>query len=108
MLNMLGYEADFASDGSQAIEKFVQAQEANQAFDAVILDLTIPGGMGGKEAIKELLKIDPQVKAIVSSGYSDDPIMADFQKYGFAGVIAKPYKVAELGKVLNNALTGNE
>jgi DNA-binding NarL/FixJ family response regulator len=64
--------------------------------------------MGGKEAIKELLKIDPQVKAIVSSGYSDDPIMADFQKYGFAGVIAKPYRVSGLGKVLNKALTGKE
>jgi DNA-binding NarL/FixJ family response regulator len=64
--------------------------------------------MGGKEAIKELLKIDPQVKGIVSSGYSDDPIMADFQKYGFTAVIAKPYKISELDKVLNEALTGNE
>jgi CheY-like chemotaxis protein len=105
MLSRLGYEVDFASDGSQTIEKFVKAKETIQPFAAVILDLTIPGGMGGKEAIKELLKIDPQVKAIVSSGYSDDPIMADFQKYGFAGVIAKPYKVAELGKVLNKVLT---
>jgi CheY-like chemotaxis protein len=108
MLSRLGYEADFSTDGSQAIEKFVKAKETNQPFAAVILDLTIPGGMGGKEAIKELLKIDPQVKAIVSSGYSDDPIMADFQKYGFAGVIAKPYKVAELGKVLNKVLIGGE
>jgi PAS domain S-box-containing protein len=108
MLSRLGYEADFSTDGSQAIEKFVKAKETNQPFAAVILDLTIPGGMGGKEAIKELLKIDPQVKAIVSSGYSDDPIMADFQKYGFAGVIAKPYRVSGLGKVLNKALTGKE
>ncbi|MGO9396072.1 MAG: PAS domain S-box protein, partial [Desulfobaccales bacterium] len=68
MLSRLGYQADFACDGSQAIEKFVKAQEAQQGFDAVILDLTIPGGMGGKEAIQGLLKIDPQVKAIVSSG----------------------------------------
>jgi len=108
MLSRLGYEADFAIDGSQSIDKFVKAKEANQPFAAVILDLTIPGGMGGKEAIKELLKIAPQVKAIVSSGYSDDPIMADFQKYGFAGVIAKPYRVSELGKVLNKALTGKQ
>ena len=108
MLSRLGYEADFSTDGSQAIEKFVKAKETNQPFAAVILDLTIPGGMGGKEAIKELLKIDLQVKAIVSSGYSDDPIMADFQEYGFAGVIAKPYKVAELGKVLNKVLIGGE
>jgi len=104
MLSRLGYEVDFASDGSQAIEKYVKAKETNQPFDAVILDLTIPGGMGGKKAIKELLKIDPQAKAIVSSGYSDDPIMADFQKYWFSGVIAKPYKIAELGKVLNKVL----
>jgi CheY-like chemotaxis protein len=108
MLSRLGYEVDFASDGSQAIEKFVRAKETNQPFSAVILDLTIPGGMGGKEAVKELLKIDPQVKAIVSSGYSNDPIMADFQKYGFVKVIAKPYKISELGKVLNNAITGKE
>ena len=108
MLNILGYEVDFASDGSQAIEMFIEAKEANQPFAAVILDLTIPGSMGGKEAMERLLKIDPQVKAIVSSGYSDDPIMADFQKYGFAGVIAKPYKVAELGKVFNKVLIGGE
>jgi two-component system, cell cycle sensor histidine kinase and response regulator CckA len=104
MLSRLGYDADFASDGSQAIEKFVQAQEANQAFDAVILDLTIPGGMGGKEAIQGLLKIDPQVKAIVSSGYSDDPIMADFRKYGVSEVIAKPYRVSELSKILRRVI----
>jgi CheY-like chemotaxis protein len=108
MLARLGYEAEFARDGGEAIEMFVKAQESGQAFAAVILDLTVPGGMGGKEAIKELLKIAPQVKAIVSSGYSDDLIMADFQKYGFAAVIAKPYKISELGKVLNNTLIGNE
>jgi signal transduction histidine kinase/CheY-like chemotaxis protein len=105
MLSQLGYEADFASDGSQAIEKFVKAKETNQPFAAVILDLTIPGGMGGKEAIKELLKIDPQVKAMVSSGYSDDPIMADFQKYGFSEVIAKPYRVSELSKILQRVIS---
>ena len=104
MLSRLGYEADFASDGSQAIEKFVQAHEADQAFDAVILDLTIPGGMGGKEAMQGLLKIDPQVKAIVSSGYSDDPIMSDFQKYRVSDVIAKPYRVAELSKILQRVI----
>ncbi len=105
MLRQLGYEVDFSSDGSQAIEEFVKAKETNQPFAAIILDLTIPGGMGGKEAIIELLKIDPQVKAIVSSGYSDNKIMADFQKYGFAGVIPKPYKVAELGRALNKVLS---
>ncbi|MCX5888396.1 MAG: CHASE domain-containing protein [Deltaproteobacteria bacterium] len=105
MLSRLGYEVDFASDGSQAIEKFVRAQAEGRPFTAVILDLTVPGGMGGKNAIKELLKIDPQVKAIVSSGYSEDPIMADFKKYGFSEVIAKPYRVAELSKLLQKIMS---
>ncbi len=105
MLLTLGYEAKFAQDGVEAIEMFSRAQGSAEPFAAVILDLTVPGGMGGKEALERLLKIDPQVKAMVSSGYFDDPIMADFQKYGFVGVIAKPYKVAELGKVLNKVLT---
>ena len=70
----------------------------------MILDLTVPGGMGGKETMEKLLKIDPQVKAIVSSGYSDDPIMADPQKYGFSGVIAKPYKVMDLSKILHDII----
>ena len=105
LLSKLGYEADSASDGSQAIEKFVKAKESGRPFDAVILDLTIPGGMGGKETIEKLLKIDPQVKAIVSSGYSDDPIMADFEKYGFSEVIAKPYRVVELSKILQRVIT---
>jgi PAS domain S-box-containing protein len=105
MLLTLGYEANFAKDGVEAIELFSQAQGSADPFAALILDLTVPGGMGGKEAMDRFLEIDPQVKAIVSSGYFDDPIMADFQKCGFAGVIAKPYRVAELGKVLNKVLT---
>ncbi len=108
MLLTLGYEVEFARDGVEASQMFSQAHGAAEPFAAVILDLTVPGGMGGKEAMERLVKIDPQVKAIVSSGYFADPIMADFQKYGFAGVIAKPYKVAELGKALNKALKGNE
>jgi PAS domain S-box-containing protein len=104
MLVRLGYEAEFAGDGGEAIERFVQAHGSGQAFAAVILDLTVPGGMGGKEALGKLLEIDPQVKAVVSSGYSDDPIMANFQKYGFSGVIAKPYRISELGKILNQVI----
>ncbi|MDP2044754.1 MAG: response regulator, partial [Deltaproteobacteria bacterium] len=104
MLARLGYEAEFAGDGSEAIKMFVQAQEVGQAFAAVILDLTVPGGMGGKEAMAKLLEIGPQIKAIVSSGYSDDSIMADFPKYGFSGVIAKPYRISDLGKILNQVI----
>jgi DNA-binding NarL/FixJ family response regulator len=71
----------------------------------VILDLTVPGGLGGKETLEQLKKIDPQVKAIVSSGYSDNPIMADYETYGFHGVISKPYRIPELSKVLHEVIT---
>lgn len=108
MLFTLGYEVQVAGDGAEAIELFSQAQRTAKPFAAVILDLTIPGGMGGKEAITGLLKIDPQVKAIVSSGYSDDPIMADFRKHGFVGVIAKPFTISGLGKALTKAITAVE
>ncbi len=94
-------------NGQEAIERFIEAQEAGQAFDAVILDLTVPGGMGGKEALENLLKIAPQLKAIVSSGYSDDPVMADFERYGFSGIMPKPYKVSEVGRILNKFITKN-
>ena len=83
-------------------------KEAEQAFDAVILDLTVPGGMGGKEAIKKLHEIDPGVKAIVSSGYSNDPIMSDYRQYGFRGVVAKPYEIKELSEVLYKVINGIE
>ena len=105
MLARLGYEAEFARDGGEAIEMFVQAQGFGPAFAAVILDLTVPGGMGGKEAMARLLEIDPRAKAVVSSGYSDDPIMAEFAKHGFSGVIAKPYRLSELSMVLNKVIS---
>jgi len=104
MLDYIGYDVAFAKDGTQAVELFVQARESVQPFTAVIMDLTIPGGRGGKETIKLLREIDPEVKAIVSSGYSNDPIMSDYKAYGFSGVITKPYKVTELRKVLHKVL----
>jgi CheY-like chemotaxis protein len=105
MLGYLGYKAMFAGDGEEAVELFTRAQESGEAFDAVILDLTVPGGQGGKAAMKKLRQIDPQVKGIVSSGYSEDRIMAEFARYGFSGVIAKPYRISELSKVLNKVLS---
>jgi CheY-like chemotaxis protein len=101
MLNRLGYETTFATDGAQAIEIYRKAYESEKPFDLVILDLTVPGGIGGAKTIPELLKINPDVKALVSSGYSNDPIMSNYQDYGFCGVIPKPYTNSELTDVLN-------
>ena len=104
MLDHLGYRATLAKDGAEALELFTAAREAGEHFAALILDLTVPGGMGGKAAIEHFLRLDPQVKAIVSSGYSDDPIMAEFAKNGFSGVITKPYRITELSRVLSQVL----
>jgi CheY-like chemotaxis protein len=104
MLKNLGYESEFAKDGAEAIRMYKEAQESEKPYDVVILDLTIPGGMGGKEAINKLLEIDPEVKAIVSSGYSDDPVLANFQEYGFKGTMPKPFESLSLGKVLFEVL----
>jgi PAS domain S-box-containing protein len=105
LLSILGYEVEFAKDGDEVIGLYKKAVKSGQPFDAVIMDLTVPGGMGGKESIKKLLKIDPEVKAIVSSGYSNDPVMSDFKKYGFRGIVAKPFKMEELSQVLHQVLT---
>jgi PAS domain S-box-containing protein len=100
----LGYEVGSASDGAETIALYRDAAQSGQPFDAVIMDLTIPGGMGGKEAIQQLLKIDPKVIAIVSSGYSNDPIMSEYKKYGFRGVATKPYRIEKLSWVLHDVL----
>ena len=100
MLKHMGYEPDFAKDGVEARKKYLDAMEKHDRFNAVIMDLTIPGGMGGKEAVKEILKIDPHAKVIVSSGFSNDPVMADYKSYGFSGVVAKPFMLQELNSAL--------
>ena len=106
MLTKLGYEVAFAKDGAEAIAVYKKAKESGHPFHAVIVDLTIPGGMCGREAIKKLIEIDPCVKAIVSSGYSDDATMSDFRKYGFSAVITKPYSITELSKTVHQIITG--
>ncbi|MBU3949737.1 MAG: PAS domain S-box protein [Proteobacteria bacterium] len=108
MLKSLCYESEFAKNGSEAIKMYKEAKEAGKPYDAVILDLTIPGGMGGKEAIKKLLEIDPEIKAIVSSGYSNDPVLANFLEYGFKGIMPKPFETLYLSNVLNEVLKGGK
>ncbi|MCF8146748.1 MAG: PAS domain S-box protein [Deltaproteobacteria bacterium] len=107
VLSKLGYESEFAGDGAEAVRMVKKARESGKPFDAVILDLTVPGGMGGKEAIRRLLEIDPGVKAIVFSGYSDDPVLANFREYGFKGMIPKPFDLLSLGTVLHEVLLGD-
>ena len=104
MLNSLGYEIELAEDGMKAIELYKKAQQKEHPFDVVILDLTVPGGMGGVDAIKKLIELDSEVKAIVSSGYANDPIMSGFKEYGFSGVMAKPFDIEELSVVLYQIL----
>ena len=104
MLEVIGYEVESVEEGAQAVEAYRRAAEAGRAFDVVVLDLTVPGGMGGLECIAKLLEIDPGVLAIVSSGYSEDPIMAQFRDHGFHGVVPKPYTMEELSDALRRAL----
>jgi len=104
ILEHLGFEPVYAGDGVEALELYRQVMEQNSHFTSVILDLTIPGGMGGEETIKRLLKIHPEAKVIVSSGYSNDPIMADYRNYGFSGVVTKPFDIDEISEVLHEVL----
>lgn len=101
MLEHIGYDAVHAADGVEAVELYRQRFLAGTPFTAVIMDLSIPKGVGGAEAVKEVLKIDPQAKVIVSSGYTHDPVMTDYHSHGFSAAIAKPFSLADLSKVLN-------
>ncbi len=100
MLISLGYNVDTAINGEEAINKYIHSQKLENPFDIIIMDLTIPGGMGGKKAIEKILEINDRAKVIVSSGYSIDPVMANYQSYGFKGRIAKPFKREEISQEL--------
>ena len=106
LLQRLGFAVECAADGAAAVEKFRQARAEGNPFTLVIMDLTVPGGMGGREAIIQLQAIDPQVKAIVSSGYSSDPVLANYRDHGFCGVVAKPYRLEDFVQALRDALPG--
>jgi PAS domain S-box-containing protein len=104
MLSQLGYLAGFSKDGDEAISLYMRQKNTKSPFDAIIMDLTVPGGMGGRECIQKLRELDPGVKAIVSSGYSNDPVMANFRHFGFSGFVTKPYRLDELSEALHKAL----
>ncbi|QEM68214.1 response regulator [Geobacter sp. FeAm09] len=106
MLEEIGYRVTTCNEGSEALRSYKAAQESGTPFSVVIMDLTIPGGMGGKEAAEEILALDPAACLIVSSGYSNDPIMSDYRTYGFTGAIAKPYRIDELAEMLRASLPG--
>ena len=104
LLQLMGYEVTTAQNGEETIGFYRQAMELKKPFDAVVLDLAIPGGMGGKEVMQELIAIDPHVKAIISSGYLNDPVVRDFKRYGFLGMLTKPYEANELDDKLQNII----
>ena len=105
MLRHLGYDVQCVAEGKEALECYQEAYHTHQPFNAVILDLTVAGGLGGKDTVAQLRQFDPQVKAIVSSGYSNDPVLSRYSTFGFHGVVAKPFRLAELSQVLHQITT---
>lgn len=104
MLTHLGYNVSVVEEGREAVRLYREAFEKGKAYHVVIMDLNIPQGMGGKEAVKEVKQIDADARILVSSGYSNDPIMTEYQKYGFCGCIAKPFDLKELQNSIQSAL----
>lgn len=100
MLEHLGFESEATREGTEAVARYEQALAAGKPFDGVILDLTVPGGVGGREVVKKLKALDPHVRAVASTGYSNDPILSQPQAYGFQAGIAKPYRMEDLEKVV--------
>ena len=100
LIRELGYEVALAKDGAEALDIYMSALREGRRFDAVILDLTVPGGIGGAQTLANLSKLDPDVKAIASSGYYGDPIMSDYAAHGFKAVLPKPYDIKRLSQVL--------
>jgi len=104
LLERLGFTPVAVADGKAAVDAYAEALASNNPFRLVIMDLTVPGGMGGREAMEQLLKIDPRVRAIVSSGYSSDPVLSSYRAHGFRGMVPKPYKLSDLARTIRGVL----
>ncbi len=105
ILQRIGLDPVVVADGGDAVREFSVAQHEGRPFELVVLDLTIPGGMGGREAMELIRKLDADVPAIVSSGYSSDPVLANFEAYGFQAIVPKPYEISQLTEVIDRLLT---
>ena len=104
MLRRIGYEVTAVKDGEAAVREYTRARQEGRPYALVILDLTVPGGMGGRQAMEQLLKLDPAVRAIVSSGYSNDLVLSNYQAHGFRGMVSKPYEIADLAHAIERVL----
>lgn len=109
MLETMGFnEIEYAVNGEEAIDKYRLAKENGKPFDVVIMDLTVPGGIGGREAMQKLLAIDPGIKAVVSSGYADESVLARHMESGFKSMVSKPYTLEQLHEAISSALETGE
>lgn len=104
MLEKFGYRVTVSADGSQAVAEYRSALEKGRPYQLVLLDLTVPEGMGGEEAARQILKLDPSARLVVSSGYTDDPVMADYRSHGLKGAIPKPYRLNTLTEAIKNLI----
>jgi len=108
MLMLRGYDVEESVDGEGSVALYLANMKAGTPFDMVIMDLTIPGGMGGREAAREVLKIDEGARIVVSSGYSDDPVMANFEEYGFVASVKKPFEFSDLGDIVQSVMMDSQ
>ena len=104
VLSEFGYLVELAEDGARAVELYKKAGKEGRPFDAVMMDLNVPGGMGGEEAIKKILEIDPGVKAVLSSGHTGDPVILNYWQYGFCACVVKPFDIFELLDLLDKLI----
>ena len=105
LLERLGLQVTVTNDGDEAVREYASARATGKPYDVVIFDLTVPGAMGGADAMREILKFDPLAKGIVSSGYSSDPVMANFRAHGFKGSVPKPYRMADFSRSLREVMS---